>query len=472
MRMSDPLDSFGRHVNPGKLRILRSAGLGITEARRAGARIWDEAGRSYVDCVSGAGSFNAGRRNPTLVDALCEAAETVDLGNFLLASPWKGALAERLAAISPGDLQWSMFGASGGEVVDFAIKLARAWTGRPGIISAERSYHGHTGFALSAIGRSTYQEPFGPLMPGFQKVPYGEIEALEALLDESVAAVILEPIQGEGGIRVPPPGYLKAVRAACDRVGALLILDEIQTGFGRTGSLFASEYEDVVPDVMTLGKSLGGGLYPITAALFREGMGDWLVANPFLHLSTFGGSDLGCRVALATIDWILAQDLPDHARQMGERFALGFAVLLERYSELLTEVRGRGLMLGLQFAESSIGPRLSPLLAERGVVAIYSGNDPSVMRLQPPLVITAAEVDLVLEALDGALAALREQGAGRTTGTSGVGAGEFAVAGAAGTAEGARASEKSAALGAQTDSASLRPRRRPTREGGNPNGDA
>lgn len=437
--MSDPLESFGRHVNPGKLRILRAAGLGITEADRAGARIWDETGRSYIDCVSGAGSFNAGRRNPALVEALCEAAQSVDLGNFLLASPWKGALAERLAAISPGDLQWAMFGASGGEVVDFAIKLARSWTGRPGIISAERSYHGHTGFALSAIGRATYQEPFGPLMPGFQKVPYGDLEALVDRLDESIAAVILEPIQGEGGIRVPPPGYLRAVREACDRVGALLILDEIQTGFGRTGALFAAEAEGVVPDVMTLGKSLGGGLYPITAALFRAGMGDWLIANPFLHLSTFGGSDLGCRVALATIDWLLAQDLPGHARRMGERFAMGFAVLLERYPELLTEVRGRGLMLGLQFADGSIGPRLSPLLAERGVVAIYSGNDPSVMRLQPPLVITPEEVDLVLEALDGALAALRRQGSGE---------------------------------GETTATETKRPRRRPIREGGSANGDA
>jgi putrescine aminotransferase len=460
MRLSDPLDSFGRHVNPGKLRILRSAGLGITEAQREGARIWDEAGRSYIDCVSGAGSFNAGRRNPALVEALCQAAESLDLGNFLLASPWKGALAERLASISPGDLQWAMFGASGGEVVDFAIKLARAWTGRPGIISAERSYHGHTGFALSAIGRASYQEPFGPLMPGFTKVPYGAIEPLERLLDESVAAVILEPIQGEGGIRVPPPGYMKAVRERCDAVGALLILDEIQTGFGRTGSLFAAEYEGVVPDVMTLGKSLGGGLYPITAALFRAEMGDWLIANPFLHLSTFGGSDLGCRVALATIDWILAQDLPGHARAMGERFGLGFAALLERYPGLLTEVRGRGLMMGLQFADSSIGPRLSPLLAARGVVAIYSGNDPSVMRLQPPLVIQPAEVDLVLEALDGALGALERQG--KVSASSTPVAGPVTAAGGVPTA--GRDDEPAAVTG--------RPRRRPRREGGQPDGDA
>jgi putrescine aminotransferase len=405
----DALEAFGAYVNPGKLRILRAAGLAITEGRREGARVWDEAGRSYIDCVSGAGSFNAGRRNPALVKALCEAAQELDLGNFLLASPWKGRLAERLASLTPGDLHWVMFGASGGEAVDFALKLARAWTGRAKVLSAERSYHGHTGFALSAIGRPAYQEPFGPLMPGFHRVPYGDLEALTRAMDETVAAVILEPIQGEGGIRVPPPGFLQGARHLCTDWGALLILDEIQTGFGRTGRLFAAEHDGVVPDIMTVGKSLGGGLYPITATIFRAGMGDWLLAHPFTHLSTFGGSDLGCRIALATIDWILTHDLPGHAQRMGERFAGGFSVLLDRYPTILTGVRGRGLMLGLQFADDSIGPRLSPLLAERGVIAIYSGNDPSVMRLQPPLVIQPDEVDLVVGALDGAIAALVAQ---------------------------------------------------------------
>jgi len=397
---------FAAHVNPMKARMLAHAGLDIIEGRREGARVWDLAGRGYIDCITSAGSFNAGRRNPVLVKALRDALSELDQGNFLLCSKAKADLATRLAAITPGDLCFSMFGASGGEVVDFALKLARGYTRRPRIISAVKGYHGHTGMALSAIGRDAYQAPFRPLMPGFDRVPFGDAAALAEIIDGETAAVILEPIQGEGGINVPPPGYLQDVRAICDRAGALLILDEIQTGFGRTGRLFACEYEGAVPDIMTLGKSLGGGLYPITAAVFREPLGDFLVANPFIHLSTFGGADPGCAVAMATIDYILSEGLPQRAVAMGERFFQGFAGLQGRYPSIVREYRGRGLMMGLQFTDDSLGPRMSYQLAQHGVIAIYTGNDPSVMRLQPALVITPDEVDEVLQALDDSMAAI------------------------------------------------------------------
>ncbi|MFZ5814113.1 MAG: aspartate aminotransferase family protein [Bacillota bacterium] len=400
------LEEFAGHVNPMKARILAHAGLDIIEARREGVRVWDLGGASYIDCVTSAGSFNVGRRNPAMVQALKKALEELDQGNFLLCSKPKADLARRLAEITPGDLTYTMFGASGGEVVDFAIKLARGYTRRPRIISAVKGYHGHTGFALSAIGRDAYQEPFRPLLPHFDRVPFGDAAALSAALDRETAAVILEPVQGEGGINLPPPGYLQAVRAACDRVGALLILDEIQTGFGRTGSLFACQQEGVVPDIMTLGKSLGGGLYPITAAVFREPLGDFLVANPFIHLSTFGGADLGCAVGLAVIDYIIRHDLPARARAMGELFLAGFDRLKQRYPQILQEYRGRGLMLGLQFTDPSLGPRMSYQLARHGVLAIYTGNDPSVMRIQPPLIISPEEVQEVLEALDRSMAAI------------------------------------------------------------------
>ena len=400
------LQRFGEHVNPMKLRTLRHAGLDILEARREGARVWDEDGRCFIDCVTAAGCFNVGRRNPAVVARLQQALADLDIGTFLLCSRAKADLAARLAELLPGDLQYAMFGAGGGEVVDFALKLARGYTRRPGIVSAKGAYHGHTGFALSAIGRPQYREPFEPLLPHFTQVPYGDLAALAEAVGPATAAVILEPIQGEGGIRIPPQGYMAGVRRLCDERGALLILDEIQTGFGRTGRLWACEHEGVVPDVITLGKSLGGGLYPITAACFRAPLGDFLMAHPFVHLSTFGGADLGCAVGLATIDYIVEHDLPGHAEQMGERFRTGFATLLARHGAVLREVRQRGLMMGLQFTDDSHGPRLSYELAQRGVLAIYTGNDPSVMRLQPALVIEPAEVDTVLEALDGALAAL------------------------------------------------------------------
>jgi putrescine aminotransferase len=400
------LRDFADYVNPMKARILAHAGLDLIEGRREGARVWDITGRPYIDCITSAGSFNVGRRNPAIVAALKAALDEQDLGIFLLASKARADLGRRLAEITPGDLRYSMFGASGGEVVDFAIKLARGYTRRPKIISMHKGYHGHTGFALSAIGREAYQAPFEPLMPEFERVPFGDLAALAAAIDERTAAVLLEPVQGEGGIHVAPPGYLPAIRALCDQAGALLILDEIQTGFGRTGTLFACQHEGVVPDIMTLGKSLGGGLYPITAAVFREPLGDFLVMNPFIHLSTFGGADLGCSVALATIDYILAADLPGRAAAMGERFMAGFARLQAKYPEILTAYRGRGLMLGLQYADQSMGPRMSYQLAQHGVIALYTGNDPSVMRLQPALVITPDEVDQVLQALDDSMAAI------------------------------------------------------------------
>ena len=400
------LQDFSLYVNPMKARILAHAGLDLIETRREGARVWDRTGQCYIDCVTSAGSFNAGRRNPKLVAVLQQAAEELDLGNFLLCSKPKADLAKRLAEITPGDLRYSMFGASGGEAVDFAIKLARGYTRRPRIISAHKGYHGHTGFALSAIGRDAYQEPFRPLMPHFDRVPFGDADALEAALDAETAAVILEPVQGEGGINVPPPGYIQRVRELCDRTGALLILDEIQTGFGRTGRLFACEYEGVVPDILVLGKSLGGGLYPITAAVFREPLGDFLMMNPFIHVSTFGGADLGCAVAVAAIDEIIGERLPERAAAMGARFMAGLERLQAQHPEILQAYRGRGLMIGLQFADQSMGPRMSYQLARHGVIALYTGNDPSVMRMQPALVITPDEVDQVLTALDQAMKAI------------------------------------------------------------------
>ncbi|HYF94958.1 MAG TPA: aspartate aminotransferase family protein [Symbiobacteriaceae bacterium] len=400
------LHDFAEFVNPMKARILHHAGLDIIEARREGVRVWDLEGRPYIDCITSAGSFNVGRRNPAIVQALKDALDEADQGIFLLCSKGKADLAKRLAEITPGDLKFAMFGASGGEAVDFAIKLARGYTRRPKIISTVKGYHGHTGFALSAIGRDAYQAPFHPLMPEFVRVPFGDLSALEAAVDGRTAGVIMEPVQGEGGINVAPAGYLEGVRALCDRTGALMILDEIQTGFGRTGRMFACEWAGVVPDMMTLGKSLGGGLYPITAAVFREHLGDFLVMNPFIHLSTFGGADLGCAVGLATIDYILQHDLPGHARAMGERFFAGFAHLKEKYPDVLVEYRGRGLMMGLQYKDDSMGPRMSYQLAQHGVIALYTGNDPTVMRLQPPLIIQPAEVDEVLQALDDSMAAI------------------------------------------------------------------
>ena len=404
------LADFTRFVSPMKARTMKSAGLDIIEGRREGASVWDVTGRKFIDCQTGSGIMNVGRHNPEIVQALKDALDTLDIGVFLLCSKQKADLAKKLAEVTPGDLACSLFGTGGGEANDAAIKLARGYTMRQEIVYTEKAYHGHTGFALSAIGRDAYREPFEPLVPGFRMVPFGDAQALREVMTKNTAAVILEPIQGEGGINIPPDGYLGEVRKLCDEHGALLILDEIQTGLARTGKMFACEHWGVVPDIMTVAKSLGGGIYPISATVFKEELMDFFIPHPFIHLSTFGGSDLGCIVGLATIDYIQKHHLADHADRMGQRFRAGFDRLLGDYPDLLLEVRQKGLMMGLQYTNQSMGPRLTKKLAERGVIAVYTGNDPAICRFMPSLVITGDEVDFVLNALEDSMRELSREG--------------------------------------------------------------
>jgi len=423
--MTDPKDSlqkikdqaladYAKHVSPMKVRTLTQAGVNLIEDRREGTSVWDITGKKYIDCMTGAGIMNVGRRNPEIINALKQALDNLDIGVFLFMSKQKADLAKKIAEIAPGNLNCTVFGVGGGEAVDTALKLARGYSMKKEIIYADKAYHGHTGFALSAIGRDSFREPFEPLMPGFKKVPYNDAKAIEETITNDTAAVILETIQGEGGINVPSDEFLPKVRKVCDERDVLLILDEIQTGMGRTGKMFACEHWGVTPDIMTIAKSLGGGIYPISATVYRKELQDFFIPHPFVHLSTFGGSDLGCVVALATIDYIEKHHLLENATRMGDRFRNGFSRILAGFPDLLLEVRQKGLMMGLQYSNGSIGPRMTKKLAERGVLAVYTGNDPSVCRLMPSLVITPEEVDFVLNALDDSMKVLSEEdGIGR-----------------------------------------------------------
>ena len=406
------LADYAAYSNPMKLRTLRHAGLEIIEGRREGARVWDLSGAEYIDCITSAGSMNVGRRNPEVIAALKDALDRYDIGVFLLGSAPKAALARKLAEITPGNLQLTMFGVGGGEANDFAIKLARGSTRKSEIITTVNCYHGHTGLALSGIGRDAYRRPFDPLVPGFKLVPFNDLDAMAAAITADTAAIMIEPIQGEGGIHVGTDDYLRGLRRLCDERGVLLIFDEVQTAWCRTGRMFACEYSGVAPDIMTLAKSLGGGIYPISATVYTEELGEFLIANPFIHLSTFGGSDLGCIVALKAIEIMERERLWEAALARGAQFRAGFDQLLARHGEILREYRGRGLMMGLQFASPSHGPRMAQQLARHGVMAMYSGNEPSVMRLMPSLVISEAQVEAVLQALDRSMQAIKEQDAG------------------------------------------------------------
>lgn len=401
---------FAKYINPMKVRTLKQAGIHIMEGKREGAAVWDITGQKYIDCQTGSGIMNVGRHNPEIVDTLKNALDSLDIGVFLFFSEQKAQLAKKLAEITPGeDLNSTIFGVGGGEAIDAAIKLARGFTMKTEVIHTEKAYHGHTGFALSAIGRKGYREPFEPLIPGFKMVPFNNVEAVRNAMTDNTAAIIVETIQGEGGINIPSDDYLPELRRICDENETCLILDEIQTGLGRTGKMFGCEHWNVVPDILTLAKSLGGGIYPISATVYKEELQDFFIPHPFIHLSTFGGSDLGCVVALASIEYIQKHKLCENAEKMGSRFKKGFNTIAKQYPQLLLEVRQKGLMMGLQYTNESIGPRMTKKFAERGLLAVYAGTDSSVCRFMPPLTIIEEEVDFVLNVVEDSMNELSKE---------------------------------------------------------------
>ncbi|MDI7276471.1 MAG: aspartate aminotransferase family protein [Anaerolineae bacterium] len=396
------IERFAGHVSSGKAEFFVQAGIDFVLGRREGPYVWDLAGHRLIDCHCNGGVFNLGHRHPRVVAALKRAADELDIGNHHLMSEHRALLAERLARLSPGDLKRVVFGVGGGEAIDTAIKLARAHTRRPGVISALGGYHGHTGFALAA-GDEQYRAPFGPMAPGFSQVPFGELAALEAAVDDTTAAVILETIPATLGMPIPPEGYYRGVRELCDRFGAVMIADEVQTGLGRCGRVWGIDTYEVVPDVIVTGKGLSGGLYPISAVIYREHLNPFLHENPFIHVSTFGGAELGCQVALEVLSILEEPGFLEHVRAIAGLFAEGLAGLQRRYPGLLAEVRQRGMMIGLKMATEACGPLMTLAGFRHGLLTIYANNDRSVSQLLPPLIIDEQQVGEVLQALDGML---------------------------------------------------------------------
>ncbi len=402
LSQAQAVEDFAAYVSPGKVAVYRTLGFEAVPGRREGVYVWDLEGKRYINCRSSGGVFNLGHRPPRVVEALKSALDELDVGDHMLMSEHRARLARRLAELTPGDIRYSFFVPSGGEAIDLAIKLARGYTGRPGVISAEKGYHGHTGLALAA-GDPHFRRHFEPLAPGFSKVPFGDADALEEAAGPDTAAVLLETIQATAGIIVPPPDYYPRVREICDRTGAVLILDEVQAGLGRTGRLWAIEEWDVVPDILVLGKGLGGAVYPMSAICFRPHLDVFFQKNPFIHLSSFAGSDLGCVTALAMLEETTAPGFLDHVREMGDRFELGFARLVAEHPDVASGWRGRGLFQAFEMSRDELGPLMTYALAQFGVIAVFSEFRPRAMQIMPPLVITEPQVDEVLAAMDQAL---------------------------------------------------------------------
>lgn len=396
-------ERYEKYLNPGMAALTKFMGLEAVEAEAEGCTVIGSDGTRYLDCLGGPGVFTMGHRHPKIVAAVKAQLDRMPLGSHMLLNPLAAELAERLAQITPGALQYSFLCNSGAEAVEGALKMARAHTKRPKFVAAEGAFHGKTFGALSASGREMYKAPFRPLLEGFTHVPFGDPEALAAAVDDQTAAVILEPIQCEAGIRVPPDGYLTAAREACDRHGALLIADEIQTGLGRTGRLWACDWDRVAPDIMTVGKAIGGGVMPLAAFIARPEIWDVFADNPYIHSSTFGGNPLACAASLAALEVLQEEDLVERARVRGEQLLAGTKAAAAEFPEMVKDVRGRGLLVGVEFADSDVGGLVISGLLQHGILAAFAINNREVLRLEPPAVITEAEVDRVCDGLRAAL---------------------------------------------------------------------
>src|ERR671934_2983602 len=398
------------HVNPTFIEALELLGFGRDFVRAEGLSLWDHEGREVLDFLAGYGAVSLGHNHPDVRAAIEEVLQA-RAPNFLLVSPQPlaAALARRLAEIAPGDLDLCTFGSSGSEAVESALKLARAATRRTRFLSAERSYHGTTIGALSVTGSVRHRAPFEPLLEGCIRLPFGDAHVLEReLRRRDVAAFVLEPMQGEGGMRPAPPGYVAEAARLCRRYGTLLVLDEIQTGLGRCGHLFLCEEDNVEPDVLLLAKGLSGGLAPIAAMITRPRLWErayGTLQRYDLHCTTFGGGPVACAAALATLEVIERDRLVQAAAAAGEYLEARLRAATAGH-RLVREVRGRGLLWGIELdaPAGGIGADLAGQwvvteLLERGMLTQVCADATGVVRVQPPLTVTREAIDLFAEAL-------------------------------------------------------------------------
>jgi putrescine aminotransferase len=412
------VDNFRDYVNPGFLNYRKS----VTKDGQFAAVEWKDAGpnsfmdvngKEYIDCLGGFGIYNVGHRNPKVLQAVINQMNRQPLHSQDLLDPLRAMLAKILADITPGNLKYSFFGNSGTETIEAAMKLAKLHTGRTTFIATTRAFHGKSLGSLSATAKGVFRKPFLPMIPGFRHVYFGDIEMMRktmeacALVGEDVAAVILEPIQGEGGVNLPPEGYLKQVRELCDEFGALLIFDEVQTGMGRTGKMFCCEHDGVTPDILCLAKAFGGGVMPAGAVVATEEVFKSFFPNPFIHTTTFGGNPLACAAAIATFNVLIEENLPARAAELGDYMLEGLRTVAADFPKKVMEVRGKGLLIGVEFHSDEIGYETSKGLFDHGVLVAGTLINAKTIRVEPPLTITYDEADHVIAAFRKALGQVR-----------------------------------------------------------------
>jgi len=404
--IAETVDSYERYYNRGfityRKSVTQAGQFAALEWSGKGAMLHDLLGREYIDCLGGYGIFSAGVNHPKIVKAVTDQLQRMALNSQELLEPWRAALARVLAEVTPGDLQNSFFINNGTDAIEGAIKLARLYTRRHTFVSTIGGFHGKSMGSLSLMGKASFREPFQSGLQDVRFVPYGDATALEDefrrcdAVGTYVAGVVLEPVQGEAGGVVPPDDYLPRARAACTRYGALLIADEIQTGMGRTGRLWGVDHWDVVPDIMCLGKSLGGGVMPLSAFIASAKVWEVMIPNPIIHSTTFGGNPLACAAGLAAVQVTLEEDLPGQAAAKGEFLLRELAGLQRKYPQVLAGAHGKGLLIGMEFPVQEIGWQVAAGLFKRGVLVAGTYSRAQVIRIEPALGIP---MELLMEML-------------------------------------------------------------------------
>lgn len=407
------VDNFAKYYNSGFIEYRKSVAeagdFAAVEWTGRGATFKDVLGREYIDCLGGFGLFNLGWAHPKVVRAVQAQLEKSPLPTQELLDPLRGMLAHLLAEITPGDIQYSFFVGSGTEAVEGAMKLAKLYTRKSGFIAAVRGFHGKTAGSLSLTGKAAFRRPALPLQNNIFHVPYGDADAVEQQLriarevGNDIAAIVMEPVQGEAGAIVPPDDFWPRLRQLCDEYEVLLIADEVQTGMGRTGKLWGVEHWNVVPDIITSAKALGGGVMPIGAFMASPKIWSVFNSNPFIHTSTTGGNPLACAAAIAAINVTLEENLVEQAAEKGDYFIAQLQQIAERHKDMYTGITGKGLLIGMHFIDDDIGYSVASGLFKRGVLISGTLNNSRVIRVEPPLVITREEIDTILNRLEDTL---------------------------------------------------------------------
>lgn len=395
------------YVAPGKVKMFEAFGIPLVIGRREGYHLWDVDGHQLMDFHLNGGTFSLGHRNPEVTGALTEACARLDIGNHHFPSGERGELAARMAALCPGDLHYTVFASGGSEANDIAIKSARRATGRRRIVAVEAGYHGRTGLSGAAGDCKSAKFFLSDYPDEFHTVPFNDLDAMQAALrGADVAAVLMETVPATYGFPLPEPGYLPGVKALCAQYGTLYVADEVQTGLGRSGRMWAVEHYGVEPDILVTGKGFSGGIYPIAAAVLSRPVGKWLSEDGWAHVSTFGGAELGCAVARKVLEITTREQTVEAVARVARRIGGGLREIRAR-EPFLVEVRQLGVILGLRFDHPQGAMLMMRQLYERGVWAFFAGFDYSVLQLKPGFFIDDAYCDQFLERFEDALRAVK-----------------------------------------------------------------